>query len=218
MFSIQFYGHDVGKYCLDNPKTNAKDNEEKDIEKVAILTVEKEDEVPIDLNMIDTGQIDYEKLGARPKQLTKTRRSCHNMRSFGQIHSEAVAERDAVVANDIGDVIGNLPGRLDIKMPPLETMNLETKNCSMDSPIRANIARGSVASKRDMFDRLSKKGDDVEPNLKRLKKSGPQQSPTSSGPKKKKRGKKSFNQSNLPSNQTLILEYLRGGEGVEKGS
>ena len=83
---------------------------------------------------------------------------------------------------------------------------------SAASPIRAQILRGTVASKRALFDGLSRKDDDDEHPLKRLVRPRPKPLTPGSGSGKKNRGKKAKKTVVLPENQSLIREYFRGVE------
>ena len=129
--------------------------------------------------------------------------------------TDSIATEKVVVVDDIDNKLGNLPHQLDSCKPLLDARNLEIEKCTIEGTYREGFR---VAAKRDIFDRLSKKEEDIEPTLKRLKRSCLKQPPNSSGSVKKKRGKRHNKSITLPSDQTLILEYFRGTAGDEKGS
>ena len=76
--------------------------------------------------------------------------------------------------------------------------------------------RGTVALKKALFDELSKKEDDSERPLKRLQQSRLKPITPGSGSSTKKKRRKQKKSVALPSDQSLILKYLRGKGGEEK--
>ena len=109
---------------------------------------------------------------------------------------------------------GSLP-KISNKTLPEGSVNSWIKldaSSSAASPIRAKILRGTVASKRAIFDGLSRNDDDNEHPLKRLIRPRPKPLTPGSGSGKKNRGKKAKKTVVLPENQSLIREYFRGVE------
>ena len=144
------------------------------------------EEIPESLD--DTGEVvtDCRLLGARPK----TRRISR------QVSSE--------ISPEIG---ANVKVVNDIKI---------NDDLEINSPVRSQIVKGSVALKKALFDGLANDGGEAERSLKRLKKSCLKPLTPGTGSSKKKRSYKQKKSVILPPDQSLIWEYFRGKGGEEK--
>ena len=179
------------------------------IDKINVTDVEVEG-MPRKSDDTDKDVTDFKLLGALPKNI---RQNSLKQRSFGHGITDDVVrvnpEIDGHCSRKATEVVDSSVKRFDAR---------DIQNITVASPIRAQIVMGSVASKRALFDGLSKKEIDDEHSLKRLRRPCLKPTTPSSGSGKKKRGKKLKKSVVLPSDQSLILDYFRGVEGEAKGS
>ena len=210
-------GDVVAKTVPENPKGKLKDYLDKPEKK---MKLEKKDvkvdrgtnlfnnKVEIMSKNLEANENDvpnYELLGAKPKYRRQNRQFSSEKRSVGQVMS------NTTVSNDLEANTGEETGRLGRSL-----LDFDANLCKENSPVRAQIVRGTVALKKALFDELSKKEDDNERPLKRLQQSRLKPITPGSGSSTKKKRRKQKKSVALPSDQSLILKYLRGKGGEEK--